>query len=159
MLLTMANGGEEGTSHFTNAITASPYLPEQWEFDGLEPTQVFERFAEVVGCSPDRNSSCAAQTQSVLHCLRQSDSVALRNASFYMSGTVKYGQWAFLSVTDHDFIRERPSAQLATGRVNGLHMLTGVSSTLYWFARQWNRTGFELTTDNTCLSSFAEQYR
>lgn len=126
MLLTMANGGEEGTSRFTNAIAASPYLPEQWELDGIEPTQVYERLAREVGCDAG-NDIPADQNQPFFDCLVASESLALQNASFRVSGTFKYGQWAFLPVTDHDFIRERPSGQLAGGRVNGLRMLTSVS--------------------------------
>lgn len=124
MLLTMANGGKEGTSLFNNAITASPYLPQQWEFDGLEPTQAYERFVQEVGCASGNGK------QSVLDCLVASDTITLQNASFYVSGTFKYGQWAFLPVTDHGFIQDRPSAQLTAGKVNGLRMLTGVSTLL-----------------------------
>lgn len=125
MLLTMTNGGSEGTSLFNNAITASPYLPQQWNFDGLEPTQAYQNLAREVGCTV--MDGLRHQNQSVFECLVATDSATLQNASSQVSGRFKYGQWAFLPVTDQVFIQERPSVQLATGRVNGRRMLAGVS--------------------------------
>ncbi|KUI62235.1 Cholinesterase [Cytospora mali] len=125
MLMTMANGGGEGTSLFTNAIVASPYLPMQWNYDGLEPTQAYYRLAKEVGCTDEEGRSFP--DQAVFGCLLTMDSSTLQNASAYISGGSGglYGQWAFLPVTDGALLRERPSAQLAAGKVNGLRMLSG----------------------------------
>lgn len=125
MLLALASGGTEGTSKFQNAITASPYLPMQWDHDGDEPTRAYDRFAEEAGCADEQGHGY--QEQSVFGCLSAADTIVLQNASAHASGGYKYGQWAFVPVTDSDLLSERPSVQLDTGRVNGLRMLTGVS--------------------------------
>lgn len=127
MLMLIANGGGEGTGLFKNAIVASPYLPMQWDSDGLEPTKSYYRLATEVGCVSQ--GSRGFMNQSVFECLRTADSITLQNASAYVSGGpgVAYGQWAFLPVTDGDILRERPSVQLAAGKVNGLRILSGVS--------------------------------
>ncbi|KAJ4387971.1 hypothetical protein N0V93_008574 [Gnomoniopsis smithogilvyi] len=122
MLLTMANGGTEGTSLFTKAITASPYLPQQWDFDGAEPTQAYNQFAAQAGCVDALGHGF--NNQSVLDCLTLMDTTVLQNASAHVSGGYKYGQWAFVPVTDSQLISGRPSVQLNAGNVNGLRMLT-----------------------------------
>lgn len=129
MLLAMANGGNEGTSRFSNAITASPYLPMQWDYDGEEPTRVYDQFAAEVGCADDHNHGY--RNISVFDCLVAADTITLQNASAQVSGRYKYGQWSFVPVTDLDFLAERPSVQLNAGKVNGLRMLTGVSYRTY----------------------------
>lgn len=50
----------------------------------------------------------------------------LQNASYTVTINAKYGQWAFVPVTDGKFVQHRPSAQLATGAVNGNRGLIGV---------------------------------
>lgn len=47
------------------------------------------------------------------------------NASAAVSQSGNWGTFAFLPVTDGKFIQERPSKQLAEGRVNGLNHLAG----------------------------------
>ncbi|KAF3763722.1 alpha/beta-hydrolase [Cryphonectria parasitica EP155] len=118
MLLAMTNGGGEGTSLFSNAITASPYLPTQWDYNGLEPTQAYKRFAAGAGCAD------SLKNHSALDCLVAADTITLQNTSAHVSGGYKYGQWVFVPVTDTDLLTERPSTQLNAGRVNGLRMLT-----------------------------------
>ncbi|PSR85517.1 Alpha/Beta hydrolase protein [Coniella lustricola] len=118
MLLGMTNNGSEGTSLFTNSIAASPYLPTQWRYDGLAPTQAYDNFATEVGCTDD------SQNSSIFACLVGADTLTLQNASAIISGSYKYGQWAFLPVTDTNFLSERPSVQLNAGQVNGLRLLT-----------------------------------
>lgn len=121
MLQAMAMGGTLGTSLFTNTIVASPYLPTQWDYNGAEPTQAYDLFVQETGCkTPGDNST-------VFACLQSADTLVLQNASAYISAGGKYGQWAFLPVTDGDFLRKRPSEQLLAGEVNGLRMLSGVS--------------------------------
>lgn len=127
MLMSMANGGGEGTSLFNNAIVASPYLPMQWDYDGLEPTKSYYKLATQVGCADEEGHGFTGQ--SVFECLATMDSFILQNASTQVSGGygAVYGQWAFLPVTDGEFLRARPSVQLASGKVNGLRVLSGVS--------------------------------
>lgn len=125
MLMSMANGGGEGTSLFNNAIVASPYLPMQWDYDGLEPTKSYYKLATQVGCADEEGYGFTGQ--SVFECLATMDSFILQNASTQVSGGygAVYGHWAFLPVTDGEFLRARPSVQLASGKVNGLRVLSG----------------------------------
>ncbi|CZR52852.1 related to esterase [Phialocephala subalpina] len=122
MLQAMAFGGTQGTELFQNAIVASPYLPMQWEYNDFAPTQAYYLFAKEAGCF-DQGLNTVNST--IFECLQGKDTIALQNASAYVSAGGKYGQWAFLPVTDGDFIQKRPSEQLLTGKVNGLRMLSG----------------------------------
>ena len=47
------------------------------------------------------------------------------NASVAVSQSGTWGSFAFLPVTDGILIQERPSKQLAEGRINGLNHLAG----------------------------------
>ena len=126
MLQAMAYGGTEGTEYFNNAIVASPYLPMQWDFDGLAPTQSYALFAQAAGCL---DAAGGNETDgNVFACLQAKDSITLQNASAQVSGHAKYGQWAFVPVTDGEFVQKRPTEQLLAGEVNGVRILSGVSS-------------------------------
>lgn len=107
------------------ARTASPYLPQQWNYDGTEPEQAYHNFAVAAGCVDAQGHSY--NNQSILDCLTLADTIVLQNASAHVSGGYKYGQWAFVPVTDTKLILERPSVQLNAGNVNGLRMLSSVS--------------------------------
>lgn len=128
MLLSIANGGSEGTSRFSNAIVASPYLPMQWAYDGDEPTRAYEKFAAEVGCTDENGHG--DRNHSIFDCLVAADTLTLQNASAHVSAGYKYGQWAFVPVTDASLLPDRPSAQLSAGQVNGLRILAGVCSIL-----------------------------
>ncbi|KAI1336476.1 carboxylesterase [Xylariaceae sp. FL0016] len=118
MMLAMANGGSEKQANFTGAIADSPYLPTQWDYDGDWPTRYYHAFADEVGCSSTSN-------QTTFDCLVSADTVALQNASAWVSASALYGQWAFIPVTDFSLIQERPSQQLHfQGKVNGKRILT-----------------------------------
>jgi carboxylesterase type B len=126
MLQTMAYGGTQGTEYFQNAIVASPYLPMQWDYNDFEPTQSYYLFAQAAGCF---NQARNTVNSTIFQCLQNTDTDTLQNASAYISGGGKYGQWTFLPVTDGEFITKRPSEQLLAGEVNGLRILSGVIST------------------------------
>lgn len=123
MLLTMAYGGNEGTSFFSNAIVASPYLPTQWKYDDDLPVETYNRFAHEVGCLDDPSGAWGLF---VFECLKNKDSFTLQNASAYIGGNTKVGQWGFLPVTDGRILQKRPTEQLLAGEVNGLRLLSGV---------------------------------
>ncbi|KAI0842387.1 alpha/beta-hydrolase [Hypoxylon sp. FL0890] len=121
MLLGMANGGADDIALFNGIIASSPYLPTQWEYDGNRPTEYYHRFVESVGCLTDNVNA----NGSVYECLVSADTVALQNASDYVSTSGLYGQWAFIPVTDGKFIRERPTSQLlGDGKLNGIRILS-----------------------------------
>jgi carboxylesterase type B len=127
MLMAMAYNGTVGTKLWNNAIVASPYLPMQYDYDGLMPEEGWRRFVGAVGCGEEKGYG------SELECLVAQDTVTLQNASAYISATGEYGQWVFLPVTDGEFLVSRPSEQLLTGRVNGLRILSGVSPSVLSF--------------------------
>ncbi|KAJ2980934.1 hypothetical protein NUW58_g6814 [Xylaria curta] len=116
MLLAMANGGREGDALFHGLITASPYLPTQWNFDDAWPTLTYEAFVDQAGCS---------DAEVKFECLQLADTAVLQNASNKVSAGANFGQWAFIPVTDGKLIRKRPSEQLAASKnTNGLRLLT-----------------------------------
>lgn len=128
MLQAMAYGGKEGTKYFHNAIAASPYLPTQCDYDdsgpGQSPGQSFALFAHAAGCA----AWGANETdRTIFDCLKAKDSITLQKASA-QAGSGLYGLYAFSPVTDGEFLQKRPTEQLLTGEVNGVRILTGVSS-------------------------------
>lgn len=106
------------------AIPASPYLPQQFGYADFVPSQSYYAFAAAVGCFngfPQGNVS-----DSIFSCLVSKNTDTLQNASAYISGSSRYGTWAFLPVTDGSFIQQLPSQQLLEKRVNGKRILSGV---------------------------------
>ena len=131
MLQAMAFGGTLGDSLFRNGIAASPFLPQQYGYKDSVPSQSYDAFASAVGCLgplalPQSNSS-----NSTFECLVSKDTVMLQNASAIISGSGRYGTWAFLPVTDGVFIQQLPSQQLLKNQVNGNSILVGVGCHLY----------------------------
>ncbi|KAL8898315.1 MAG: hypothetical protein Q9207_006774 [Kuettlingeria erythrocarpa] len=133
MLQAMAFGGNLGDSLFSNAIAASPYLPQQYGYADFVPSQSYYAFAAAVGCLnglPQGNVS-----NSIFNCLIGKDTDTLQNASAYISGSSRYGTWAFLPVTDGSFIQQLPSQQLLEKRVNGRRILSGVRHVIQTITR------------------------
>ncbi|KAL8889300.1 MAG: hypothetical protein Q9192_006041, partial [Flavoplaca navasiana] len=123
MLQTMAFGGALGESLFVNAIAASPYLPQQFGYRDFVPTQSYYAFASAAGCFDGMAQN--NRNTSIFNCLVSKDTETLQNASSVISGSSRYGTWAFLPVTDGSFVQQTPSQQLLTKRVNGRRMLSG----------------------------------
>lgn len=122
MLHNIALGGSLGTSLFTNSITASPYVPTQYKYNDFTPTQAYYAFATAAGCPP--RFAYGNTSQTIFECLQSQDSPILQRASNEISTSGPFGSWAFLPVTDGDFIRETPSQALLKRRINGLRHLT-----------------------------------
>ncbi len=111
-------------SHISQAIPASPFLPQQFRYADFVPSQSYYAFAAAVGCFnglPQGNVG-----NSIFDCLISKDTDTLQNASAYISASSRYGTWAFLPVTDGRFIQQLPSQQLLEKRVNGRRVLSGV---------------------------------
>jgi len=123
MLQAMAYGGTLGNSLFENVVAASPYLPMQCAYNGWQPSQSYYAYAQAVGCFPGRAYGNTSTT--ILDCLRQAPTNVLQNASAEVGASGTWGTWAFLPVTDGDFVRERPSQQLTSGKVNGNRVMSG----------------------------------
>ncbi|KAL4405395.1 carboxylesterase [Colletotrichum abscissum] len=120
MLMTMAHSGSDETL-FQRAIVSSPYLPTQWDHDDMQPSQAYYDLATKAGCLDVRTT----KNGSVFTCLQNVDSNTLQNASAFVSMGARWGQWAFLPVTDGKFITQRPTEQLLKGQVNGKAILSG----------------------------------
>lgn len=122
MLQTMAYGGTLGESLFTNAIAASPFLPKQYGYSDMVPSQSYYAFAAAAGCRPD---TAYNSLTSIFDCLVSRNSSVLQAASATVSPSGVYGTWAFLPVTDGAFLQELPSRQLLEKRVNGRNLMVG----------------------------------
>ncbi|KAG4439449.1 hypothetical protein IFR05_005061 [Cadophora sp. M221] len=125
MLQAMAYGGTLGTSLFTNAIAASPYLPMQYDYNDWVPSQSYYAFAEAAGCLSGYAFGSPTSAKPIFKCLIEKDTATLQNASAFISGSGAYGTWGFLPVTDGKFIQQLPSVQLQKKQVNGLRVLSG----------------------------------
>lgn len=119
---TIAYGGSLGKTFFQSTIAASPYLPKQYAYDDRVPTQAYYAFAERAGCPLD---AYGRSNETIFDCLVSADVATLQNASTEVSATAAYGTWAFLPVTDGDFVQDEPSSQLLKKRVNGRSSLIG----------------------------------
>lgn len=109
------------TDTYTQAIAASPFLPKQHHFSDTTPTRYYEEFVKVAGCSsPSANYT-------ILDCLRRAGTESLQNASYTVSTSAPFGNWAFLPVTDGTLIPQSPSQQLFRKKLNGQNILVSVS--------------------------------
>ena len=123
MLQDMAYGGTLGESLFTNTISASPYLPMQWNYNDWVPTQAYYAFATAAGCPPTYDYGNGSGT--IFKCLQAADEAVLVNGSALISVSGVYGTWGFLPVTDGTFVQDLPSRQLQQRKVNGRNLLVG----------------------------------
>ena len=126
MLQTMAFGGSLGESLFSNAIAASPFLPQQYGYKDFIPSQSYYAFASAAGCFGPPAPPFSNSDNSIFACLVNKDTAALQYASASVSGSSRYGTWAFLPVTDGVFVQQLPSQQLLKRQVNGKSILVGV---------------------------------
>ncbi|KAE8405623.1 Alpha/Beta hydrolase protein [Aspergillus pseudonomiae] len=122
MLHSLAYGGKE-SNLFQNIIAASPYLVPVYPYDDPVPTGHYEAFVEKTGCGP--SAIAKARYNSSFDCLVAAPSEKLQNAIGVVSESGLFGTFAFLPVVDNDMIRERPSAQLLSGKVSGQRVLVG----------------------------------
>ena len=106
-------------------IAASPYLPQQYGYADFVPSQSYYAFASAAGCFGNPPLPQGKSSSSIFDCLIKADSVTLQNASAAISGSGRFGTWAFLPVTDGVFIQQLPSQQLLSKQVNGVNMLVG----------------------------------
>lgn len=108
----------------------------QHEYNGLVPTQTYYAFAEAVGCLTGNAAGSTSGSQTIFQCLVSKDYGILQNASSIVGGSGLYGTWGgFLPVTDGKFIKNAPSGQLLEKKVNGLRVLSGVSSSFFILAQ------------------------
>ncbi|GAM39909.1 carboxylesterase [Talaromyces pinophilus] len=112
--------GDEVYKHgTTNAGLYDQYPALQW----------VQKYISLFGGDPDRvtiggisaglflalnSATCADRTnfEDPFHCLVEQDTQVLMDANWNISYGAKYGEWAFLPVTDNKFVQQRPSEQL-----------------------------------------------
>ncbi|KAF2163588.1 hypothetical protein M409DRAFT_26197 [Zasmidium cellare ATCC 36951] len=125
MLHAMAYGGTRaGRELFRNVFGASPYLPPQYGYKDWIPSQSYYAFASAAGCDA-RDPYLHEGALPIFECLQGKDSRTLINASMTVSAAGLYGALAFAPATDGTFVQQRPSVQLAEGKVNGVNGLFG----------------------------------
>ena len=98
------------------------YLAKQYNYDDQVPTQYYHAFAEAAGCSGGSNTT----NLNVFDCLVSADTAVLQNASGKVSESGEFGSFAFLPVTDGEFVQAAPSQQLLGKAVSGKRLLIGV---------------------------------
>lgn len=102
----------------------------QYGYADFVPSQAYYAFASAVGCFGPPALPQSNFSASIFQCLVNKDTETLQNASVSISGSSKYGTWAFLPVTDGVFIQQLPSQQLLKKQVSGNRILVGVGSSL-----------------------------
>jgi hypothetical protein len=105
---------------------ASPYLPQQYDYNSWVPSQLYYSFALKAGCLTGYAVGSPAVSSTVFQCLVEKDIDTLQKANSEVGSSGAYGTWSFLPVTDGDFVRERPTQQLSKKQVNGMRILSGV---------------------------------
>lgn len=128
MLQDMAYGGTLGETLFTNSIAASPAILNQYGYKDWVPSQSYYAFANAAGCFP--GTAYGSSPQTIFQCLVAQNTTTLQEASFDVSASGKYGSWAFLPVTDGNFVAQTPSQQLLQKRVNGRRLLIGNNASM-----------------------------
>ena len=137
MLQAMAYGGKQDVTLFDNVrfllakneemvndyqlIAASPYVAKQYKYSDDVPTQNYEAFAKLAGCTDGPKSS-------VFGCLVNADTAVLQKASAVVSQSGQFGTFAFQPVTDGKFVQTKPSQQLLGNEIQGKRVLIGVCS-------------------------------
>ncbi|KAJ5573520.1 uncharacterized protein N7459_007947 [Penicillium hispanicum] len=120
MLQAMAYGGREDHL-FNNIIAASPYTSKQYKYNDEVPKRHYDEFAKKAGCSSGRYTTGSA----VFDCLARADTDTLQWASANVSISGHWGTWAFVPVTDGEFLQDLPSKQLLEQKVSGKRILSG----------------------------------
>lgn len=117
-------GGDSETDlTLRQIIAASPYTATQFEYNDKIPTMHYRDFAARAGCTEETSSN----DWSIFDCLVHADTETLQYASGNVSTSGAWGTWAFLPVTDGEFIQDLPSRQLLEKKVSGKRILSGVS--------------------------------
>ena len=97
-------------------------MAKQYKYNDQVPTQYYQAFAKAAGCSGESKTTGST----VFDCLVNTDTAVLQNASATVSMSGEFGTFAFLPVTDGNFIQAAPSQQLLRKAVSGKRLLIGV---------------------------------
>ena len=80
MLHAIAYDGNDPENLFVNLISSSPYLPQQYEYDGTMPTEFYNRFVKAAGCNGAKDQ---------FGCLLDKHTAVLQKANFDVTETGK----------------------------------------------------------------------
>lgn len=105
-------------SHWWQAITASPFLPQYFDYNSPEVVNRYHEFFTLVGCGGNQSA--------IFECLQTAPSESLMSANEKIGASALMGIFEWKPVVDGAFIQKRPS-QALKGRTNGRRILTGVS--------------------------------
>ncbi|KAJ7104745.1 Alpha/Beta hydrolase protein [Mycena epipterygia] len=106
----IANGGQTEPQLFRAAISSSPFVPSQYEYNGRIPELVYSELVALTNCTSASDS---------LACLRAADVSSLQAANLNMNAATFSGTYPFPPVVDGAFIQQSPTKALAEGLVNG----------------------------------------
>ncbi|KAK1992086.1 carboxylesterase [Colletotrichum falcatum] len=112
---------DEAEGLFDGVIASSPYLTNQPQFDSDRSTKAYYKLAERVGCWSSNESS------PLFSCMQNVDSIALQNASDWVSTQSLYGHWEWAPVIDGKLLTSLASRLLGSrrqGSVKGVRLLT-----------------------------------
>ncbi|KAL0257625.1 hypothetical protein SLS55_006788 [Diplodia seriata] len=116
MNLAIAYDGAQGNQLWTNGITASPFLPQYFDYNSPELVDQYHEFAALVGCNENDSA--------IFECLQAAPSSALVSANNETAASALLGIFDWRPVVDGALIPRRPSEALQ-GRTNGQRILTG----------------------------------
>ena len=114
-------------------------MAKQYNYNDLVPTQYYQAFAKAAGCTGGPNTT----NSTTFDCLVSADTAVLQNASGTVSESGEFGTFAFLPVTDGNFVQAAPSKQLLDKAVSGKRLLIGVCCIFC-------RSSFNVPADKMC---------
>jgi len=98
----------------------------QQDYNGEVPEHIYYVFANAAGCASGPEPAPGATTN-YFDCLVSKDQDTIQNASDIANAAGGlYSTYAFLPVTDKDYLLQHPSQQTQSKQVNGLRILSGV---------------------------------
>ncbi|OJD30021.1 carboxylesterase type b [Diplodia corticola] len=139
MNLAIAYGGAQGNQLWSNGITASPFLPQYFDYNSPEAVSQYNEFADLAGCT--------GTDPAVFECLQSASSADLIFANNQTATSALLGIFEWRPVVDGDLIPQRPS-QALKGRINGQRILTGNNA----------NEGYALTPQNITTQAELVQY-
>ncbi|KAK0211189.1 Alpha/Beta hydrolase protein [Desarmillaria ectypa] len=106
----IANDGRTFPPLFRAAITSSTYTPSQYAYNDVIPEFLYNTVVSRTNCTSAANS---------LTCLRNADVDILEQINIDVCSSGSYGTFVFVPVVDGDFIKQRPTAAMRDGKLNG----------------------------------------
>ncbi|OAX44700.1 alpha/beta-hydrolase, partial [Rhizopogon vinicolor AM-OR11-026] len=110
----VAHGGNTQPPLFRAAITSSPFLPSQYNYNDEKPEMLYSKVVNGAHCN---------SVSDTLSCLRTADAKTLQLLNFGINIGGFFGTFTFVPVVDGTFIVERPTVTIGKGRLNGERLL------------------------------------